>query len=1821
MNITNSIKVKSSKSIKKDVNVLGVDLSYSLLDIEFDDEFFTYDSLACPNFTCEPIIPTIDCSCDYTDIGECPKVKGRDKSCPPCPETFSEQITEGPNGFLGGAFCNRTVWINGTKFEPLSKNWTVIELNKDYTYTTNKVMQFRIKADTQSCMGMMLKVSPIQNYPISAFGSVPSFEMARFVSGSKLETNAIYNICPTDNWNKTQHYTYTRSWTRDTYFIMIDPQSVTTTFTLILRSKKVEPLLLSSSSSSSSNDNNNTTTQKTCTSIYPLTHRCINLGENIFGVTTYENQRDYYTLSIDQPSIYFFQFPSLFLTTSIFISDSLLNLYPNESTSQWFKKDSYENYFTLYLEPKSDKDLIIYIGVFSYLPTNYSFCVTRNGFMFPNLLSAMSIQQGAFSLASTSIFLPIGKNMNDSDYFYTCNSQAECNPFSILYPTIDINPLWPVPPVLYGVEDFDFKSVLYTSEGYHGFGIINSKFKARSYQVAILLKYDNGKGDRKEYITYEEVLASSIQFLSTLTDSKGKLIDFKVTGFQDVTSITCNHTEFKRVLDLVDYQSGLILNSLVSPSLNELNNWRYELGVLMLNDAWIGCSSKVLDMLDIRLITKNISSYFCPWQVGDTEFATDPCCNSTYQYYRCCNPRYVETQVYEFHGIISDVAKNQCNSDSLDCSLSVLEEYGNYLTNDDQLCGDPSTQSTEIQYSLFYSLRNCKDITLIPPYCKSDSECTLFSPNAKCDLFTRKCFLDYDLLDRMYVDCVFQELSPATLFSFVSSTTYNSTIIDNKYKQHFTDDCVSAKGSSFPIRTTYTYTTNDPYVGIIPATNCLDKSCKTIYNSLFDIYYSGWTFTREWRVNENTCSEFVTCPQINCQSTLNQNTNCKDLCNQQKSLDFCGHCSSIEDSSNSTTTNSTCFNFLELNNSISCENSEPICILSNGDYLYNLTKEECELSSSIGSCTHSCGFECIGVSKLCIFADFNKTICESNGYLWNDVDGYCVDQLSTTNEQCTNNTSSVGARPLWVDCPTTSTDECSDGFFCYLQELPCKTKEQCESIGGECSDIFFFKPENVQYYPFGFGKCVTNHTFLQRDNSKTLSCPNGQIDSPNGCFYQSPVYKTKAQCLATPGNRWWSPSNNRSQCLSNENQGCRIMDVDSFANLPFNFKFNEMDQHQCEGCRQLLPTSSKWTDKFKWTNATWLPGIYIEPKWYKNLTATPRVIKSTFNYQSFYLDLVDAVGRQTADFYRSQTFCKKEKNQNSLNSLVCSCSGDGITTTGNITSCFNSSTPLLGLTNQCNGESSILGFTNGYVNLTDNSVLPGCQIITISLVSKSIFTSTVPESLASSFVSYNKPDNYGVINSNGAIIGTLLMDGIMIKSEQNIELMVVCFDITNIAYSDKYPSFDFATNYNSTSAMGSLYPMTIETYLVQDSDSTYMCSNLSNVESETVIFMINIMGGDWMDQSKELFDSTTKSLLYFLAVLFLLVGCFGCYQIILIIFIGYRSKNGGSGENQIQITHILTGLVTLFIMLRSIYFFVMPGGYLSSKPVADYILVVLPTFIYFSAFIVMIVIWYIIVFMVLKNYSMAGSRTKRLYTIVFGVNVVLYILFIIVVLVFQYTHFTPNNYCGARVVVQMKNSKPQIIVSILYAAIQAFLSLVLGSSFAYLGSSLYLTLKKANFSSLNSRSSQKSIRIFILTVVCSIGFLLHCAFILALVISKISSMAFTFVGLLLTEILPAGSILYCFQTRNNQNNETTLNSGKTFPLSSLGSIKSKKLSTKTKSPPMQTINQNYSVPPSPTIESNNNNINNNDNNQQNSLSMGVNHEGNIINSSNEINNI
>jgi hypothetical protein len=99
------------------------------------------------------------------------------------------------------------------------------------------------------------------------------------------------------------------------------------------------------------------------------------------------------------------------------------------------------------------------------------------------------------------------------------------------------------------------------------------------------------------------------------------------------------------------------------------------------------------------------------------------------------------------------------------------------------------------------------------------------------------------------------------------------------------------------------------------------------------------------------------------------------------------------------------------------------------------------------------------------------------------------------------------------------------------------------------------------------------------------------------------------------------------------------------------------------------------------------------------------------------------------------------------------------------------------------------------LTFTNQSIESDCNDILVSEVSREQFKGKPTQTLSSNFVNFNSFEFYAVKNSNGAVVGAVVGDGIIVNfGSQVVQSVEICLQISG-SLSNDYPVLDFAYRY------------------------------------------------------------------------------------------------------------------------------------------------------------------------------------------------------------------------------------------------------------------------------------------------------------------------------------------------------------------------------------------------------------------------------------------
>lgn len=168
---------------------------------------------------------------------------------------------------------------------------------------------------------------------------------------------------------------------------------------------------------------------------------------------------------------------------------------------------------------------------------------------------------------------------------------------------------------------------------------------------------------------------------------------------------------------------------------------------------------------------------------------------------------------------------------------------------------------------------------------------------------------------------------------------------------------------------------------------------------------------------------------------------------------------------------------------------------------------------------------------------------------------------------------------------------------------------------------------------------------------------------------------------------------------------------------------------------------------------------------------------------------------------------------------------------------------------------------------------------------------------------------------------------------------------------------------------------------------------------------------------------------------------------------------------------------------------------INNSNVLNLILVELPTFIWFTASTLVVLLWVSVTST--RKQKAIGKIFRQLFVVVNGLMWALFILFIILFIVLPDTT-DQDPYCIGRLAPTV-NHTPRRVLFIVYQVFLATVALLLSFSFLFFGLRVYFRQTAISATSKKGRNSRKDeIKLLVLCLVCAFSFAAHAVFLLVL---------------------------------------------------------------------------------------------------------------------------
>eukprot|EP01103_Thecamoeba_quadrilineata_P002715 TRINITY_DN1261_c0_g1_i1.p1 TRINITY_DN1261_c0_g1~~TRINITY_DN1261_c0_g1_i1.p1 ORF type:complete len:996 (-),score=120.87 TRINITY_DN1261_c0_g1_i1:92-3079(-) len=676
-------------------------------------------------------------------------------------------------------------------------------------------------------------------------------------------------------------------------------------------------------------------------------------------------------------------------------------------------------------------------------------------------------------------------------------------------------------------------------------------------------------------------------------------------------------------------------------------------------------------------------------------------------------------------------------------------------------------------------------------------------------------------------------------------------------------------------------------------------------------------------------------------------------------------------------------------------------------------------------------------------------------------------------------------------------ESCRATKFCTLscknngQYSPCQTQQECEAVG-YCDGLG----------SFGSAGCLVPLQF----NVPGWSCPLPNLVIESGCIYRNITNATA--CRAFSG-QWIVPKSitTEEQCR-NIGQGCRELNTDTET---FTYIFTPKDLDSCVNC------DGSYQPYFTWKKGRWLSGETRRLKWVRREY-------TRFLHENKALELSGTSGIFSAIFQdiqlrytiatRSNLVCKYSRAPAALQVIACDCATDNSEET-----CFEqlkfddiiSAAALV-----CYQETSYVKVSTSRITfLADTLNTKTCAVI--RFLSKSIFDFQIAyeESLSSELIDTEETGpSYSFKNDYGAVVGQVVGDGFygdigeqgyfFTKFDQ-FDQIKYCFHIPDIfeyQYDrSKYPIPDLAYVASITDVRPLGYEFKSEVIV----GTTYKCGIVKDIKVKDTHVPIYRVSNY---QNKRVLTNTEYGLIFALASLYAVVTLYAFYMFLELLILRIR---------YICIYNVVW-ILLIMNLIRSITFFLIGADTLRKAPVVIIdILIELPIFIYFSAFILLEQQW-------ARLNTITSAYRRRfeyfwLFSLILG-NIIIYMVFIIIIILYE-TVEDREKRCGGRLADAVGVNGYRTSIALAYRIFIIVTAGILAALFFFFGALLVKKLAGMR------QAARRRKKFFWMTTLCCMGLLLLVIYFI--IIGKDTEKQnniVTIVILFFAEVIPSAGILF-----------------------------------------------------------------------------------------------
>jgi hypothetical protein len=205
-----------------------------------------------------------------------------------------------------------------------------------------------------------------------------------------------------------------------------------------------------------------------------------------------------------------------------------------------------------------------------------------------------------------------------SDWAYYCKTFWE------IFPALEPNPFYPVPPFINANNDFGGITIPYDPTP-----------RNNTFSFVLLLTKTDASGSHTVFFEQDLISSSRIQFMNLVTNSEGEPVEGDFKFVQVKTK--CYYPQFDAIRNEID---PLITKIQASEDTQVIRQTRFLIDTAKFSNAWLSCQELLNGMLTANSTTTELPTTGCWTSVYDVaQWDNDPCCWELPAWKSDCKPQ------------------------------------------------------------------------------------------------------------------------------------------------------------------------------------------------------------------------------------------------------------------------------------------------------------------------------------------------------------------------------------------------------------------------------------------------------------------------------------------------------------------------------------------------------------------------------------------------------------------------------------------------------------------------------------------------------------------------------------------------------------------------------------------------------------------------------------------------------------------------------------------------------------------------------------------------------------------------------------------------------------------------------------------------------------------------------------------------------------------------------------------------------------------------------------------------------------------------------